>query len=141
MKKYSDPRHQARIAALQLLFADEFNQDIYAGSQFPFALSEIKDLNQSDNIDENMVKFIYQGVRDNIEAIDAIINKMVVIKNKEHIASCDLAILRIAIFEGYIAKTAPVKVVIDEAVELAKTFGNNNSSNFVNGILGNIQKS
>lgn len=52
----------------------------------------------------------------------------------------DLAILRLAVFELLVKKTEPVKVVIDEAVELAKEFGSENSASFVNGVLGNILK-
>ncbi len=53
----------------------------------------------------------------------------------------DLAILRLAVFELVIDKTEPVKVIIDEAVELAKQFGGSTSSSFVNGVLGTICKS
>lgn len=50
----------------------------------------------------------------------------------------DLAILRLAIFELIIEKEHPFKVIVDEAVELAKEFGSQSSPNFVNGVLGNI---
>lgn len=50
----------------------------------------------------------------------------------------DLAILRLAIYEMTIEKKQPVKVIIDEAVELAKEIGGENSSSFVNGVLGTI---
>lgn len=52
----------------------------------------------------------------------------------------DLAILRLAAFELLIKKTEPPKVIIDEAVELAKEFGSDNSAPFINGVLGNILK-
>ena len=53
----------------------------------------------------------------------------------------DLAILRLAVFELVIDNTEPVKVIIDEAVELAKQFGGSTSPSFVNGVLGTICKS
>ena len=53
----------------------------------------------------------------------------------------DLAILRLAVFELVIDKTEPMKVIIDEAVELAKQFGGSTSPSFVNGVLGTICKS
>jgi len=54
--------------------------------------------------------------------------------------ACGLEILRISIFELYIARNVPPKVAIDEAVELAKEFGGENSSKFVNGVLGTVVK-
>lgn len=56
----------------------------------------------------------------------------------EKIAKIDLAILRLATFELLIERKQPPKVIIDEAIELAKAFGNTQSSKFVNGVLGTI---
>lgn len=56
----------------------------------------------------------------------------------QRINKIDLAILRLAIYELLIKKAEPPKVIIDEAVELAKEFGSENSASFVNGALGNI---
>lgn len=56
----------------------------------------------------------------------------------ERINKIDLAVLRLAIFELLVQKSEPPKVIIDEAVELAKEFGSENSASFVNGALGNI---
>lgn len=56
------------------------------------------------------------------------------------IAKIDLAILRLATFELTEDKSEPPKVVIDEAIELAKSYGNENSPKFVNGVLGSILK-
>ena len=59
----------------------------------------------------------------------------------DKIAKIDLAVLRLAVFELAIEKKEPPKVVIDEAIELAKEYGNEHSSKFVNGVLGTILKS
>jgi N utilization substance protein B len=59
----------------------------------------------------------------------------------EKIAKIDLAILRLATYELMIEKKEPPKVIIDEAIELAKTYGNEHSSQFINGVLGTILKS
>ncbi len=59
----------------------------------------------------------------------------------DKIAKIDLAVLRLAVFELTVEKKEPPKVVIDEAIELAKEFGNDHSSQFVNGVLGTILKS
>ena len=58
----------------------------------------------------------------------------------DKIARIDLAILRLAAYEMLIAKSEPPKVIIDEAIELAKSFGNENSSRFINGVLGSLLK-
>ena len=58
----------------------------------------------------------------------------------EKIAKIDVAILRLATYELTVQKSEPPKVVIDEAVELAKSYGNDNSAKFVNGVLGSILK-
>jgi N utilization substance protein B len=58
----------------------------------------------------------------------------------DKIAKIDLAILRLAIYELTIAHLEPPKVIIDEAVELAHEFGNEHSSQFVNGVLGSVLK-
>lgn len=50
----------------------------------------------------------------------------------------DLQILRMSIYEGFLEKITPPKVAIDEAIELAKEFGDESSSKFVNGVLGAI---
>ena len=59
----------------------------------------------------------------------------------DKIAKIDLAILRLAIYEMTQTKEAPVKVIIDEAIELGKAYGNPNSAKFVNGVLGTIAQS
>ena len=58
----------------------------------------------------------------------------------DKIAKIDLAILRLSTYELSIAKSEPPKVVIDEAVELAKSYGNEHSAQFINGVLGSILK-
>jgi N utilization substance protein B len=59
----------------------------------------------------------------------------------DKIAKIDLAILRLALYELTVEKKEPPKVIIDEAIELAHEFGNENSSKFVNGVLGTVLKS
>lgn len=71
--------------------------------------------------------------------IDAMIQKSAPEWPIEKIAKIDLAILRLAVSE-LVAGKEPPKVVIDEAVEIAKEYGNENSSKFVNGVLGTILK-
>ena len=75
-----------------------------------------------------------------LEAIDGAIHQAAPEWPVEKISRVDLAILRLAIYELTIEKKEPPKVVIDEAVELAKEFGNPTSPGFINGALGAVLK-
>ena len=114
MKNKSDPRHQKRIDLMQKLFTYSFNKNLKNKSFAP--------------------------VISNLDEIDKKIMESAPEWPVEKIAKIDLAILRLAIYELTVAKTEPPKVIIDEAVELAKEYGNSHSPNFVNGVLGSIYK-
>ena len=90
---------------------------------------------QDTQIDDDIVEIISRK-----DEIDAKIQKSATEWPLEKIAKIDLAILRLATFELTIAKLEPPKVLIDEAVELAKSYGNENSAKFINGVLGSILK-
>lgn len=94
-----------------------------------------------DNIDDtDFVEDIVAGVREHTTAIDAIISPAAPEWPVEQIAKIDKIILRIGVYELVIKREVPPKVAINEAVELAKTFGGENSSKFVNGVLGTIYR-
>ena len=77
----------------------------------------------------------------NQKKINSLVKKNAPAWPLEQIAPVDLAILQIAIFELlYKEKTEPYKVIVDEAVEIAKEFGNESSKGFINGVLGSIIK-
>jgi transcription antitermination protein NusB len=114
MKTSSDPRHKKRIDLMQKLFALSFGT--------------------------TKVTPKIQPIVDSFASIDKQIQKAAPEWPLEKIAKIDLAILRLATYELTIKKTEPPKVVIDEAVELAKSYGNDNSAKFVNGVLGSILK-
>lgn len=76
----------------------------------------------------------------NIDDIDGYIEKAASEWPLPKIAKIDLAILRLAVWEIMFDSSTPQKVVIDEAVELAKSYGNEHSAKFVNGVLGTIIK-
>ena len=73
-----------------------------------------------------------------IEQIDETIKKYAPQWSIDQMKLVDLQILRIAIYEGFLAKITPPKVAIDEAIEIAKEFGGESSGKFVNGVLGAI---
>lgn len=111
MKSAIDPRHLIRRKAVQELFASSYtNQKVSSLTK--------KVLAQKKPIDQKIVKAAPSWPIKKLNRID-------------------LAILRLAIFELK-KKETPPKVIIDEAVELAKEFGADNSASFVNGVLGTI---
>jgi transcription antitermination factor NusB len=114
MKTAHDPRHQARRETVKELFAQSFAPQ--------------KSLNDKVNAIMGMKSELDSEIGS--AATEWPINKL----NK-----IDLAILRLAVYELKHEDTPP-KVVIDEAVELAKEFGSENSSSFINGVLGTIYK-
>ncbi|MEK7096469.1 MAG: transcription antitermination factor NusB [Patescibacteria group bacterium] len=126
-------RHLSRLVAMQTLYEWDFRK----GSD----LSEIKERNieeYKNELDANFVKDIVDYVSKNTEAVDKEISVSAPEWPIEQIALIDKTILRIAIYEMVFKKETPPKVIINEAIELAKQFGGNSSSKFVNGVLGTL---
>lgn len=136
MKKATDPRHLSRELALQTLFSKDFN-----GSREGIIDFEVSDLSAIDEIEEynkDLFNDIVNGVPERKEEIDQVITKFAPQWPISQMKLVDLQILRIAIYEGFLAKITPPKVAIDEAIEIAKEFGGDTSGKFVNGVLGAI---
>jgi N utilization substance protein B len=90
---------------------------------------------------ESAEAFVYQlvpGVIQNQAQLDSLIARYAPEWPVDQIAIVDRNVLRLAIYELLYAHETPVKVAINEAVELAKTFGSDSSSRFVNGVLGSV---
>ncbi|MEI6529210.1 MAG: transcription antitermination factor NusB [Candidatus Falkowbacteria bacterium] len=126
-------RHLARTIALQTLFAWDFNgkkeSDIERLTAENFA-------NFAPNFDDGgFVKALVAGVRDNISKIDKFIVKYATEWPLDQITTIDRNILRLGIFE-LLYSPVPPRVVINEAIEIAKSFGGDSSGKFVNGVLG-----
>lgn len=92
--------------------------------------------------DRKFLEERFNAVRDNIPAIDNLLNQTARGWKTNRFASCDLAILRVAVFEMKFDKSGQVPdgVAINEAVELAKLYGGDESPAFINGILGEIAR-
>lgn len=134
-KEEFDPRHAARVVALQTLFEWSFN----SSDTDAIIERDIMEL-EVPSIDRELTRFLVRGVTDNLDTIDSIITTSAPEWPLSQIAKIDLAVLRIAIFELYIARSVPPKVAIDEAIELGKQFGGENSGKFINGVLGTVVK-
>jgi len=138
MKRATDPRHLSRQIALQRLFAQDFNKKNVNPNVSEFNPDELADIDEIEDYILEMVDTLTKGVKENKEDIDKLIVKYAPQWPIEQMKLVDLQILRIAIFEGFIDKKTPPKVAIDEAIELAKEFGEEVNGKFVNGVLGAI---
>lgn len=139
----SSNRHLARIIALQTLYEYEFRT--HAGIEdLHTDIQEILERNLAvyqDTMQEtDFVRDLVEGTMANITTSDAQIEPAAPEWPIDQIAKMDLTILRLAIYELMIKREVPPKVVINEAVELAKSFGGENSSKFINGVLGTIYR-
>lgn len=135
MAETIDPRHAARVVALQTLFEWSFNST----DTNEIIERDIAEL-EFPSVDRDLAHFLVAGVTSNLDTIDSIIESSAPEWPLVQVAKIDLAILRIAIFELYIARSVPPKVAIDEAIELGKEFGGENSGKFINGVLGTVVK-
>lgn len=133
MKSITDPRHNARKIALTTLFCWIFNEP-----ELDECILMSKELLEETEIDEDLSKKIIATVQENVQKIDTMIEESAPEWPIDKISKIDLIILRIAIAELLFGVNTPTKVAIDEAVELAKDFGNETSSKFVNGVLGSV---
>jgi N utilization substance protein B len=87
---------------------------------------------------EDFVREIVYGVSPIIEKLDTVITEHAPEWPLDQVAIIDRNILRIALWEFAVAKCTPIKVAINEAIELAKIYGSDSSSRFVNGVLGSL---
>lgn len=139
-----DPRHQKRIILMQYVFAHTFAENSFqkAKEVLPesFQTSFDEDDAQAADPDSNKAEMLKKSVLAIIESlpeIDTQLQKVAPERPLKDINKVDLAILRMIMFESLQKKT-PKKVLINEAVELAKQFGTESSPKFVNGVLGKL---
>lgn len=130
-------RHHSRTIALQSLFEWDFNGR--EGEIKKIVKEQIKNIN-SANPDAEFVLQLAEGVKANLPEIDSLITRHAPEWPIDQIALIDRNVLRLGIFELAFLKEVPPKVAINEAVELAKSFGGETSGKFVNGVLGTIYK-
>jgi N utilization substance protein B len=132
-------RHLARIIALQTLYEWDFK----GKKDFP---SEILERNfqefAPDLKDKDFSRELVKGTIEHLAEIDEIISKAAPQWPIEQIANIDRNILRLGVYELLFGdkKAVPPKVAINEAIELGKSFGGENSGRFINGVLGAIFK-
>jgi transcription antitermination protein NusB len=125
-------RRTAREKALQALFQIDMS-DIEPKVAMEHALEDLP-------TDPYFEKLVF-GVIEHQEEIDKLIIGQLEKWSLERLANVDRSILRIAIYEmRYCSEEVPMNVILDEAIEVAKLYGDDQSSKFINGVLANIKQ-
>ena len=129
-------RTKARECALKILYQIEITKDDYNNSLRIYWEREP----DTEDIVKDFAAQLVKGVKDNIKEIDSAISKYATNWQIDRMAIVDRNILRIATFEIFYLEDIPSKVSINEAVDIAKKYGDTDSGKFVNGILDRISK-
>ena len=132
-------RHLGRIIALQTLYEQEMRQE---ADDPDFDINEVLERNigrYQDMLDDvDFIRQLVDGVTAQTADLDAKLQPVAPEWPIDQIARMDRIVLRIGLYELENEADVPPKVVINEAVELAKGFGGENSSKFINGVLGTL---
>ncbi|MCQ2509533.1 MAG: transcription antitermination factor NusB [Lachnospiraceae bacterium] len=139
-------RSEQREAIFKLLFMALFNEEKEMPEKMAFYLETMED--GSDDEKELVpsaeeaayIKAKYQMIQDKIPEIDEILNANSKGWKTSRMSKVDLTILRLAVYEVKFDDRIPTGVAINEAVEIAKRFGGDESASFINGILGKIAR-
>ena len=127
-------RKKARDNAFKCIYQLSFGQ----ADQIENILNNCYEENENNEEEKEYIQKTVNGVAQNLEEIDKIILENLKNWTIERIFKIDLAILRLAIYEIKYMDEIPFKVRTNEAVELAKEYGNNESKSFVNGLLAKV---
>jgi N utilization substance protein B len=127
------PRRRARILALQALYEIDAT-----GHQVESVISHLMAEEDISKENAEFTRALVKGVILNKDKIDENVSKFAPAWPLEQTPVVDRNILRLAVFEILFDNNVPVRVAINEAIELAKAFGSANSPKFVNGVLGSV---
>lgn len=126
-------RRAAREAALQTLFQIDIGK-INIDKAVAFVVEE----NKLKKKQEEFIRLSVQGVMENLDRIDNIINEVSIDWDLGRMADVDRSIIRLALYEICFSEEVPPNVAVNEAIELGKTFSTAESGKFINGILGKV---
>ena len=132
MKKYTDPRHSARILAIQQIYQS------YFPTLEPISMSDLSELNDITRFYQTLFDKLTGIFKENETKLSEEIAKFAVERPIDQISKASLIIMQLAVLEHNILKITPRKVVIDESIELAKEFGSDSDASFVNGVLDKV---
>lgn len=128
-------RTESREHIFKLVFGLEFNPKEETSEQLELYLEQLEDVKEQD---KNYIQSKVRAVEEKLEEIDTLLNEHTTGWKTSRMNKVDLTILRLAVYEMKWDEDVPVSVAINEAVELAKRFGGEESPSFINGVLAKI---
>ncbi|MDR1689754.1 MAG: transcription antitermination factor NusB [Clostridiales bacterium] len=137
-------RRETRKAAFKLIYQIPFHEEESAGEMLSMYFEQLKaDKPELEIGDEqkDYISGVFTGVYEHLAEIDEAVAGNLHGWDLDRINKADLAVLRLCLYEIRYSDSVPLKVAINEAVELAKTYGSDESGPFVNGVLASLAKS
>jgi len=132
-------RRKARILAFQAIYAWDAAKTPLS-ELVSFGWLEPERLEAVEEEHRVFARLLIAGTIENIDAVDAAINAQLLNWSFERLKRVDLAILRIGAYSLLFQQDIPVQITIDEAIEIAKEYGSDDSYRFINGVLDAIRK-
>ena len=130
-------RREMREHIFKLLFLSEFNQNEEMPEQIQLYFQDMGDLQP---VEQAYMEDKYGKIKERIEELDQILNENSTGWKTKRMSKVDLNILRLALYEMKYDEDVPVKVAINEELEIGKLFGGEDSASFINGILGKVAR-
>lgn len=128
-------RREQREHIFKLLFFVEFHQEEELPEQLMLYFNELGEIKEKEH---EYIQQKYEQIKEKLPEIDACLEEVAKGWKLERMGKVDLTILRLAVYEMRYDEDIPVGVAINEAVELGKMFGGEESSAFINGILAKL---
>ncbi len=128
-------RREIREHVFLILFRKDFHNDAELNEQKELYISNLPEPTMEENI---LLAERFQAIIDNIDNIDKLISEASTGWKLSRMGKVELTILRLAVYEMRYDDDIPVKVAINEAVEIAKKYGGDNTPAFINGILAKL---
>lgn len=127
-------RSRMRDLVFRAIFQNEFRKDSVEA-----ILEEVLGKEKSDSIRRDVERYV-KGIYENLDSIDSKITSCLENWTLDRLSLVDKCVLRLGTYELLYEGDVPVQVTLDEAIELAKRYGTDNSGKFVNGVLDKIAK-
>ena len=128
-------RRELREHIFRLLFRIEFNESEDMPEQVALYMEDIPMATEKD---QEYIEAKYQAIADRLTVIDEMLNKAAEGWKVSRMGKVELTIMRLAAYEIRFDEDVPASVAINEAVEMAKIFGGDDSPAFINGVLGKL---
>ncbi len=141
VQRSSSNRHKARLLLVQKLFERELkNKSAKNFDPTDIDFHSLLEIDEISNYSKDFFEQLSSSITSNLEQIDKQVSQFSQSRPIHELPIVDLCIARIAVAEKYFLKSAPDKVIINEAVELSKEFGGIEDGGFINALLDNMFK-